>query len=233
MEKQLGRHEERRTVSRVYLHWGDVANVFVETWEQLWSKNGFNIPKSENSPPAPKVSLPVQPRKIPFINISNTLKNMAFNSLIPKLWSCTDIENLFASWKSREMPAWWWKRQESCQFTGFKIVPLEQWSTAFQGIWIKQELWTKITLCLLALAVGVAALGFHFLSSHSVGGLVLQSGIAPLAQFLRMFPVCLQICALTMAQSSAKGGCPHGGLCSLHWLYAAVGTLRGGCNSVK
>lgn len=152
-----------------------------------------------------------------FINISNTLKNMAFNWVIPKLWSYTDIENLFASWKSREVPAWWWKRQESCQFTGFKIVPLEQWSTALQDIWIKQELWTKITLCLLGFAVGVAASGFHFLSSHSVGGLVLQSGIAPFAQFLRMFPIWLQICALTMAQSSAKGGCPPGSLCSLHW----------------
>lgn len=160
-----------------------------ETWDQLWSKNGFNIPKWENSPPAPKASLPVQPRKIPCISISNSLKSMAFNSWIPKLWSYTDIENLFDSWKSRKMPAWWWKRQESCLFTGFKIIPLEQWSTAFQGIPIKQELWTKITLYLLALGVVAAASGFHFLLPHSVGGLVLQSGIAPLAQFLGMCPV--------------------------------------------
>lgn len=136
--------------------------LFWGIWDQLWCKNGFNIPKWENSP-APKASLPVQPRKIPFINTSNTLKNMAFNSQIPKLWSYTDTENLFDSWKSRKMPTWWWKRQESCWFTGLKIFLLEQWSTAFQGIWIKQELWTKITLCLmLASAVVVAASGFQF-----------------------------------------------------------------------
>lgn len=119
MAQQLGRQRKENCISG--LSPLKLRMLLWETWEQLWCKNCFNIPQWGNSPPAPKASLPVQPRKIPSINTSNSLKNMAFNSLIPKLWSYIDTENLFDSWKSRKMPAWWWKRQESCQFTGFKI----------------------------------------------------------------------------------------------------------------
>lgn len=108
----------------------------------------FNIPKWESSPAASKTPLPVQPNKVPFINISISLRDLTFHSLMHKaviihwywefLWPLEAQEhaNFMTMEKTRELPVHWIPNYSSRAIT-----------LSFPGHLdknIKQALWTKI-----------------------------------------------------------------------------------------